>query len=91
MVGEDPLFDEVRAIVEKIAAPRVPSQVGSDTRLTEDFWLDSVEMLEVVIVCETKLGVAFDERSDFDGDALSTLGSLTALIRSKLDAQKQAQ
>ena len=40
-------------------------------------------------MCETKLGVAFDERSDFDGSALSTLGSLTALIRSKLDAQKQ--
>ena len=91
MVGDDPLFAEVRAIVEKIAAPRIPSQVGWDTRLTEDFWLDSVEMLEVVIACETKLGVAFDERSDFDGDALATLGSLTELIRSKLDSQKQAQ
>jgi acyl carrier protein len=91
VVGDDPLFAEVRAIVEKFASPRIPSQVGWDTRLTEDFWLDSVEMLEIVILCETTLGVAFDERSDFDGEALSTLGSLTALIRSKLDAQKQAQ
>ena len=46
MVADDLLFAEVRAIVEKIAAPRIPSQVGWDTRLTEDFWLDSVEMLE---------------------------------------------
>lgn len=83
MSMEDPLFTEVRAIVEKIAAERRPARVGPDTRLAEDYWLDSIEMLEVIISCETTLGVAFDAQGDFDHGALGTLGSLTELVRSK--------
>jgi acyl carrier protein len=86
--SRDPLFAQVRAIVNRIAAHRVPALVGRDTRLSEDYWLDSVEMLEVVIACETELGVAFDERGDFDSGFLTTLGTLTELLRSKLAARK---
>jgi acyl carrier protein len=86
----DPFFAEVRAIVDRVAARRVPADVGPDTRLSEDYWLDSVEMLEVVIACETTLGVAFDERSDFESGSLRTLGTLTELLRSKLAARKDS-
>jgi acyl carrier protein len=87
---DDPLFVEVRALVEKIAAHRAPADVGWDTRLGDDFWLDSIEMLEMLIACETTFGVAFDGRSDFESGALDTLGNLTDLVRSKLVARNNA-
>ena len=70
MSPDDPLFAEVRGIVEEIAAHRAPADVGPDTRLAEDYWLDSIEMLEVLIQCEAALGVTLDERGDFDAGAL---------------------
>jgi acyl carrier protein len=82
--SHDPVFAEVRGIVEKIARHRAPSVVGPDTRLAEDYWLDSVEMLDVVIACELAFGVTFDDRTDFEGGSLSTLGTLTELLRSKV-------
>ena len=86
--SRDPLLAKVRGIVEKIARHRAPCVVGPDTRLAEDYWLDSVEMLDVVIACEIAFGVAFDDRTDFESGSLSTLGTLTELLRSKLAARK---
>ena len=85
---QDPLFAEVKAIVERVAPNRAPARVGPNTRLVEDYWLDSVEMLEVLIACEATLGVAFDERTDFENGSLRTLGTLTELLRSKVAARK---
>lgn len=79
----DPLFEAVRALVERIAGPsRVPAHGARDARLTEGYWLDSVELLEVLVACEATFGIAFDDTRDVD--ALDTLGSLTTLVRSKL-------
>lgn len=89
MTVQDPLLEEIRAIIERIAGPsRTPTHVGPETRLTEGYWLDSVELLEVLIACETRLGVVFDDRRDFEGATLDTLDTLTRLVRSKLPAPR---
>jgi acyl carrier protein len=81
----DRVHDEIRRLVEDIAgASRKPAHAGPETRLTEGYWLDSIELLELMIACETRFGVVFDERRDFENGALDTLGSLTRLVRSKL-------
>ena len=89
MTTSDPVFDSVRAIVEKVAGrDRSPSAAGADTTLTEGYWLDSVEMLEVLVQCENAFGIVFDAKRDFDGSALTSLGSLTELVRSKLTTHR---
>ena len=81
----DPLFDATRVIVERVAGPsRTPPNSGPETRLSgAGFWLDSVELLEVVVACETEFGITFDATRDLADGALDTLGTLTELIRLK--------
>jgi acyl carrier protein len=87
MSAHNPLLHEIRTLVEGIAGPsRTPTLAGPETRLSDGYWLDSVELLEVLIACETKFGVVFDERRDFEDGSLDTLGTLTSLVRSKLPA-----
>ena len=85
MRGPDPLLDATRALVERVAGPgRTPPDSGPQTPLSEaGFWLDSVELLEVVVGCECEFGITFDATRDFGGGAFETLGSLAELIRSK--------
>jgi acyl carrier protein len=81
----DQLLDAIRSLVERIVGPgRTPANSGRETRLGDGFWLDSVELLEVVIACENEFGIVFDEARDLEGGALETLGTLTDLVRSKL-------
>ncbi len=81
---DDPLLDATRAIVERVAGPsRAPADAGADTRLTEGYWLDSIELLEVLIACETQFGIVLDEQRDLDDGVFETLGSLTTMIRTK--------
>jgi acyl carrier protein len=83
--ARDPVLDAIRALVERVAGPsRTPAHAGPDTRLTEGYWLDSVELLEVLIACETEFGIAFHDTQDFESGALDTLGTFTHLVRSKL-------
>jgi acyl carrier protein len=87
--AQDPLLDAVRAVVERVAGPsRAPAHAGPETRLTEGYWLDSVELLEVLIACETAFGIVFDNTRDLEGGAFDTLGTLTRLVRSKLPAPR---
>lgn len=81
---DDPLLDRVRRLVERIAGPtRVPRDSGPDARLAEEYWLDSVELLEVLIACEQEFGVVFDGPRDLQPGALDTLGALARLVRAK--------
>jgi acyl carrier protein len=81
----DPLLDAVRSLVTRVAGPsRTPAESGPGTPLSGGgFWLDSVELLEVVIACEGELGVTFDAMQDLSGEAVATLGGLTELVRAK--------
>jgi acyl carrier protein len=77
----DHILARTRAIVERVAgAHRTPPVVTRDTKLADGFWLDSVEMLDVVIACETEFGFVFSEHGDLDVSALDTLGSLVDVI-----------
>jgi acyl carrier protein len=79
---------ETRAIVERIAGPsRTPSEAGPHTRLADGYWLDSVELLEVVVACEEHFGVVFDDPGDLEAGALDTLGALSERIQAKRAAR----
>ena len=84
MSASDPLLDGVRALVERVAGPSriaAAARPGDAALREEGFWLDSVELLEVVVACEAEFGITFDAMRDLAREALETLGSLTELIR----------
>ena len=85
MRAPDPILDAIRALVERVAGPsRIPADSGPDIPLSgAGFWLDSVELLEVVVGCESEFGITFDATTDLTGETFETLGSLSALIRAK--------
>lgn len=85
MTGGDATLASIRVIVEQVAGSRrIPAQVGPETRLSEGgFWLDSVELLQVIVACEERFGIVFDANQDLTPDALETLATLTALVGAK--------
>lgn len=86
MTDRDALLEALRAIVERVAGPtRAPAgDMSAETPLTEGgWWLDSVELLEVIVACETEFGITFEPASDLLDDAFRTLGTLAAVIQTK--------
>ena len=83
MIDDGTLVDQVRAIVTGVVGEgRAPAEVDRDTPLAEGgFWLDSVEMLEVILACEGKFGITFKPADDLIGDGLQSLGTLADAIR----------
>ncbi len=79
----DALFERVRAIVTAVAGPlRFPHTVTGETpRWDGGFWLDSVELLEVVLACQQEFPPKPDAGAALDPEALRTLGALAAFIR----------
>lgn len=79
--------EAVLAIVARVAgAGRVPSAPGIDTPLRDGYWLDSMELLDVVLACEAQFGVAFVESVDLTPDNLATVGTLVDLIERRRGA-----
>ncbi|MGC4081177.1 MAG: hypothetical protein QM736_03440 [Vicinamibacterales bacterium] len=67
MTSPDPIVDVVRAIVERVAGPAcTPARADAATPLAQGYWLDSMELLEIVLACEEHFGIAFEEASDSD-------------------------
>jgi acyl carrier protein len=85
VTGADPILVAIQALVERVSGPRrIPAETGPETHLSEGgFWLDSVELLEVVVACEERFGIVFDAAQDLTPEALETLATLTELVRSK--------
>jgi acyl carrier protein len=82
---DDPLFGSIQEIVARIAGPgRTPGNLSRDTPLAGGFWLDSVELLEVIIACEHTFEIAFDGQEDLEPGRFGTLGSLTDAVRDKM-------
>ncbi len=83
VMDERTLVDQLRAIVTGVVgAGRVPAEIDGDTPLAEGgFWLDSVELLEVILACESKFGITFKPAEDLIGDGLRSLGTLGDAIR----------
>lgn len=82
----DDLLAQVQGIVTRIAgAARAPAGAGPDTPLGEGgYWLDSVDLLEVILECEQAFAPRLDQDPDLTADALATVRSLTDLIERKL-------
>jgi acyl carrier protein len=86
MTDRDALLDRILAIVARVVGPKrtPPPDIGAHTPLGDDgLWLDSVELLQVVIACEAEFGITFDPATDLVGGGLSTLGTLADLIHGK--------
>ena len=81
----DAVLERVQRVVARVAgAPRMPSDAGPDTPLAAGgFWLDSVDLVEVIVACEEEFAVTFEGESDLTAEALSTVRSLADLILSK--------
>ena len=82
---EDTILLRVKDIVAGVAGPlRSPEEGGPDTPLGEaGYWLDSMDLLEVILACERDFGISFDAGEDLTAEALSTVRSLAELIRSR--------
>jgi acyl carrier protein len=81
----DPTFDRVLRLVARQAGPdRTPAVIGPETPLGEGgFHLDSVELLEVMLACESEMQIAFDGDPTANVRALHSLGTLTSAIRAR--------
>jgi len=82
-MNDPTLIDGLRAIVMRVVgAARVPADVGADTRLSDGgLWLDSIDLLQVVLACEAQFGITFRPAEDLIGNGLETLGTLADVIR----------
>src|SRR5262249_49452214 len=71
-----------KIIVEVIGTARVPPDVGPEVALGDGgLWLDSVEVLQVVLASESEFGITFEPGEDLVGDGVATLGALADVIR----------
>jgi acyl carrier protein len=84
-VNSDGVLDRVMEIVADVAGPaRTPAEVRPGTPLREGgFWLDSVDLLELVVACEAEFDLDFDPATGLTETALATVGSLAAMIASR--------
>ncbi len=84
MTAIEPTIARVCAIIEGIVGPaRMPAGVDADTPLNDGVWLDSVEMLELILACEREFGMVFDSSGQLAPEALATVGSLANLVTAR--------
>jgi acyl carrier protein len=79
------VLERVQTVVAQVAGPtRTPPDAGPDTPLGDGgFWLDSVDLVEVVVACEGEFEVSFEGETDLTRDALHSVRALAELIESK--------
>ena len=82
----DTILPRVLALVSGVAGPgRTPPGAGPATPLGEaGYWLDSVDVLELILACEHEFGVVLADTDDLTPDTLASVASLAALIARKL-------
>ena len=82
-MDDEAMVEELRAVVARVVgARRAPADTGAGTVLRDGgLWLDSMELLQVVIACEAQFGITFKPAEDLLGDGLETLGTLAGVIR----------
>lgn len=84
---DDPILDRVQAIVARIAGPgRTPPDASPDTPLGEEgFWLDSLDLLDVIVACENEFGTVLDQVSGLGTETLESARDLARVIRTQVD------
>lgn len=86
----DSILARVQAIVADIAGPeRTPEDASPDTPLSDSgYYLDSIDVLEVILACEREFGTVFEAGDDLTEDALRTARGLADLIRRRIPEQQ---
>lgn len=80
----DSIVATVSGLAARVAGPgRMPDTVGRATRLADELWFDSAEMLELLVACEVAFDIRFDERHDFAPGTLDTIGAVADLVARK--------
>jgi acyl carrier protein len=82
VTGEAEDIARLVAILTRVAGPdRTPDRVGPETPINEGgFWLDSADLLEVVLACEVAFSVDLDPSAFFaDGSALTVTRLMDAV------------
>lgn len=71
-------------IVSQIAGPnRMPTDPGASTRLWGGgFWLDSIDLIELMLACDAAFGPIFASRPSVMAD-IKTVGDLAAVIEAQ--------
>ncbi len=84
-MSDDAVLRRVDTIVARVAGPaRLPRDPTPETPLGEGgYWLDSVDLLEVIVACEQEFGMTFDTNDDLSEKSLSTVRTLTDTITRK--------
>jgi acyl carrier protein len=92
MTDQNLVRQTLRALVARVAgARRAATAPPGDAPLGEGgWWLDSLELLEVVVGCETEFGIVFEPSRDLTDGALQSLDSLAALVRRKISGPTPA-
>lgn len=85
----DPILDRVLAITVSLSGPgRTPPDADPDTPLgDEGFWLDSLDLLDLIVACENEFATVLDEASGLREDALVSARTLASVIRTQVDAR----
>lgn len=74
---------DVRAVVvETLAIEDRADNLDADTELTSIPELDSLAIIELVVECERRFGIPFDDE-DVTAEVFDTLGSLAAFLDAK--------
>jgi len=84
-MSDDAVLRRVDAIVARVAGPaRLPRDPTPETPLGEGgYWLDSVDLLEVIVAREQEFGMTFDTNDDRSEKSLSTVRTLADTITRK--------
>jgi len=87
-MSADAILARVQAIVAGVAGPeRTPGDAGPDTPLGDTgYWLDSVDVLEVILACEQEFGTVFAGDGGITPESVATPRRLADLIRSRIGA-----
>lgn len=79
------ILERLQKVVARVAGPtKTPPDAGPDTLLGDGgFWLDSVDLVEAVVACESEFAVTFEGETDLTREALHSVRTLADLIASK--------
>jgi acyl carrier protein len=78
-------MDEIKSqliiLIEKLTGKDLPN-INLETNLSYDVKIDSLELVQLVVMIETQFNIEFDD-NDFTMDNLSVFGNLCHLILNK--------
>ena len=79
---DEEILTRIERLIAGIAGPeRTPEHAGPDTPLGQHgYWLDSLDVLEVILACEREFGIVFEDGSSLNADALLSARKLAVLV-----------